>query len=237
MTSTPDTVPALLASALGADPGRPLVTYYDHATGERIELSVATTANWVSKTANMLQDSLAADGSTTVSLRLPTHWEDVVWHLACWSVGCRVVGPDADADLVVVGPEVLTGDVPVADEVVALSLRPLGGRFVEPLPAGVVDYNAEVLGHGDVFSAHAPPRPADHAPLLERGRALGLDPGDRLLVTGADDPVDALLAVLVVGGSLVLLVDSSGAAVDDARVDAVAATERVSRRPGGPASR
>ena len=47
-----DRTPAdLLRSALAADPGRPLVTFYDDATGERVELSVATFANWVAKTA------------------------------------------------------------------------------------------------------------------------------------------------------------------------------------------
>ena len=43
---------------------------YD-ATGERVELSVATYANWVSKTANMLQDGLAAEpGAVRAGARL-----------------------------------------------------------------------------------------------------------------------------------------------------------------------
>ena len=36
------TFPALLSELLRADAGRPLVTFYDDATGERVELSVAT---------------------------------------------------------------------------------------------------------------------------------------------------------------------------------------------------
>ena len=39
-------------------PARPLVTFYDDATGERVELSVATYANWVAKTAGLAQDEL-----------------------------------------------------------------------------------------------------------------------------------------------------------------------------------
>ena len=35
--------------------------------------------------------------------------------------------------------------------VVALSLRPLGGRFTEALPTGVVDYGAVVLAQPDTF--------------------------------------------------------------------------------------
>ncbi len=57
-----DRTPAdLLRSALASDPGRPLVTFYDDATGERVELSVATFANWVAKTANLLQADPAAE--------------------------------------------------------------------------------------------------------------------------------------------------------------------------------
>ena len=47
--------------------------------------------------------------------------------------------------------------------VVALSLRPLGGRFAEPLPAGVVDYGAVVLGQPDAFVAFDPPVADDRA--------------------------------------------------------------------------
>ena len=46
------TFPVLLAELLRADAGRPLVTFYDDATGERVELSVATYANWVAKTSS-----------------------------------------------------------------------------------------------------------------------------------------------------------------------------------------
>ena len=41
-----------------ADPARPLLTYDDRGTGERVELSATTTANWVAKTANLLVDEL-----------------------------------------------------------------------------------------------------------------------------------------------------------------------------------
>lgn len=81
-----DRTPAdLLRSALAADPGRPLVTFYDDATGERVELSVATFANWVAKTANLLQGDLAAQPGDRVALLLPAHWQTAVWLLACAS--------------------------------------------------------------------------------------------------------------------------------------------------------
>ncbi|MDX6375117.1 MAG: hypothetical protein QOD98_4105, partial [Nocardioidaceae bacterium] len=37
----------LLRDELRRDSGRPLLTWYDEGSGERVELSVATYANWV----------------------------------------------------------------------------------------------------------------------------------------------------------------------------------------------
>jgi len=93
-----DRTPAdLLRSALAADPARPLVTFYDDATGERVELSVATFANWVAKTANLLQDGMSAEPGDRVALLLPAHWQTAVWLLACSSMG---VVADVGGDVV-----------------------------------------------------------------------------------------------------------------------------------------
>jgi uncharacterized protein (TIGR03089 family) len=148
--------PDLLAATLRANPAEPLVTFYDDATGERVELSVTTYANWVAKTAGLVQDELDVEHGALVLVDLPTHWLGAVWLGALWSGG-QVVTTDPglaeEADLVVCGPE---GVVRYADRaavvpVVALSLRPLGARFADPLPTGVVDYGAVVLGQPDVF--------------------------------------------------------------------------------------
>ena len=40
----------------GSAAARPLITFYDDATGERVELSAATTANWAAKAANLLRE-------------------------------------------------------------------------------------------------------------------------------------------------------------------------------------
>ena len=45
-----------LAAELRREPGRPLVTFYDERSGERVELSVTTYANWVAKAASLLVD-------------------------------------------------------------------------------------------------------------------------------------------------------------------------------------
>ena len=160
MTAT--TFPAALATLLRADAGRPLVTFYDDATGERIELSVATYANWVAKTAGLAQDELDAERGGLVLVDLPTHWLGAVWLGAAWSLGLAVTDDPAladDADLVVCGPDGVPTYAAHADRVpvVALSLRPLGGRFTEELPPGVTDYGAVVLAQPDAFTAYDPP--------------------------------------------------------------------------------
>jgi hypothetical protein len=75
-----------LAAELRRDGARPLLTWYDDATGERIELSVATAANWAAKTANLLvEEDVAA-----VRLDPAAHWLSVVVALGAWTAGIPV---------------------------------------------------------------------------------------------------------------------------------------------------
>jgi uncharacterized protein (TIGR03089 family) len=230
-----DRTPAdLLRSALAADPARPLVTFYDDATGERVELSVATFANWVAKTANLLQGDLAAEPGDRLALLLPAHWQTAVWLLACSSVGvlADVGGDPAAADLVVTGPDSLDAARACSGERVALALRPLGGRFPWT-PDGFMDYAVEVPSQGDRFTPYAPVDPDEPAlivagaelsgaEVVERalGDAAGLGltgPGSRLLSTLPYDTWEGLsaglYAPLATGGSVVLCrhVDRLGA--------------------------
>ncbi|MFJ9664661.1 TIGR03089 family protein [Streptomyces sp. NPDC101219] len=250
-----DRTPAdLLSSALAADPGRPLVTFYDDATGERVELSVATFANWVAKTANLLQDELSAEPGDRVALLLPAHWQTAVWLLACASVGvvADVAPPDPGAaDVVVSGPDTLDAARACSGARVALALRPLGGRFPQP-PEGFADYAVEVPGQGDHFVPYAPVAPEDPA-LIVAGRefsgaevvqraeaeaaGLGLTgPGTRILSGLPYDTWEGLNAglygPLATGGSVVLCrnLDRLDAEALDKRVE----SERVAviaRRP------
>ncbi|MEV8018186.1 TIGR03089 family protein [Streptomyces sp. NPDC086554] len=225
MNATDRTPADLLRSALAADPGRPLITFYDDATGERVELSVATFANWVAKTANLLQGDLAAEPGDRLALLLPAHWQTAVWLLACSSVGvvADVGGDPAEADLVVSGPDSLEAARACSGERVALALRPLGGRFPQP-PAGFADYAVEVPSQGDRFAPYAPVDPDEPAlavsgageltgaELVERARAdaaaRGLAPGSRLLSGLSYDTWEGLssglYAPLAAGGSVVL---------------------------------
>jgi uncharacterized protein (TIGR03089 family) len=160
------TFPAALADALRRDPGRPLVTFYDDDTGERVELSVATYATWVAKTAALLADELDVVRGDLVLVDLPTHWLGPVWLGAAWTVGAAVTDDPrlgAGAQVVVCGPGVLAGHAEAGVPVVALSLLPMAARLPDPPPAGAVDYGAVVWGQPDVFVPVDPPEPDDLA--------------------------------------------------------------------------
>ncbi|MBA2444326.1 MAG: TIGR03089 family protein [Nocardioidaceae bacterium] len=227
-------VTTALANALAIAPGSPLVTYYDASSGERIELSVKTFENWMSKIANLLSDDLGLEAGQSIKVALPTHWQSTVTVVAAWAAGLRVIATDASvaADVTVVGPTALAnGAERPAGIVIACSLRPLGGAFVEPLPAGWLDFAREVTGQPDIMlvqqyisggdiAVELAGRSVTHAELtqeaLDTAARLGLRPGGRL-ITNANpaDPtglVSALVAPLVTGSSVVLVVGAGAAA-------------------------
>src|SRR3954467_5186172 len=81
----------LLATARDRDPARPLVTFYDDSTGERVELSATTLDNWVAKTANLLQEEFDVGPGSTVAVALPVHWQTAAVLLGVWSCGAAVL--------------------------------------------------------------------------------------------------------------------------------------------------
>ena len=219
-TSTPA---GLLASALRRDGARPFITFYDDATGERVELSVATFANWVSKTANLLQDGLSAEPGERVAVMLPGHWQTAVILTACWSAGLVAatgLSTLEPADLAFTAADTVAAARGTTDarEIVALSLLPFA-RPVVGLPAGVLDYALEVPTYGDRFAPYNPVLPGDPAfaveggvlsgeALVAAGEDLGLEPGARVLTTSdftsVESVVRGLLGPLAADGSVVL---------------------------------
>lgn len=228
----------VLAAQLRRDPGRPLVTFYDHATDERVELSVTTYANWVAKASGLLTDVADLERGMSLRIDLPPHWLSTVFLGAAWTVGLRVTTSD-DSDAVVCGPEGLARWAPRASAVpvLACSLRPLGVRFAEPLPAGVLDVGVEIWSQPDGFTAWDPPTGDDLATDdLTQGQvhdltaAVGsvLTDGGRLLSVAdpASPPGMATFTEpLVRGGSLVLVRNP-----DPARLDSVHDAERATAR-------
>jgi uncharacterized protein (TIGR03089 family) len=188
---------------LGKDPTRPVVTWYDDATGERVELSGATLDNWVAKTANLLVDGLGLGAGDRAAVLLPPHWQTAAVLLGCWAarLTVRSAGPAdvlfAAASRVDEAREVSAGDRYV------LGFAPLG-MPMRAVPDGFVDYVADVRGYGDRFAPYPSEWPGDDP--LRRAGELGIAEGDRVLVDAAPhpDPLDWLYAPLAAGASVVL---------------------------------
>ncbi len=226
----------VLARQLGTDAGRPFVTFYDDRTGERVELSMTTYANWVAKTASLLADEHGLERGDRLRVDLPAHWLGPVFLGAAWTVGLVVVDADhpAPADAVVCGPAgldrwaPLAGDVPV----LACALLPLGVRFADPLPSGVHDVGVEVWGQPDAFTAWDPPGGfGEHRQgELWRAAAAGrlMTDGGRLLseANPASPPgLATFTEPLSRDGSLVLVVGSG-----PERLETTYAAERATAR-------
>ncbi|WP_109410435.1 TIGR03089 family protein [Mycobacteroides saopaulense] len=209
----------------------PRITYYDDATGERIELSTVTLANWAAKTANMLRDEFGAGPGSTVAVRLPAHWQTAGVLLGIWWAGAEVVFADDGADVAFC----TLGDEPDADEVCVLSLDAFG-RPVPDLPLGLTDYSTAVRVHGDRFSPGGAGPALDGqgvdeiaAAARESAAEQGITAEDRVLSAGSWDTPQSLianlLAVLIAGASLVQVANPDAAA-QERRV----ATEKVTKR-------
>lgn len=213
---------AILDPLLRVDPVGPRITYYDDATGERIELSAATLANWAAKSGNLLREELGAGPGSRVAVLLPAHWQTAAALFGVWWIGAEAVlttpedpqVPAADIALCT-ADRLAAADAAVGlGEVAVLSLDPFG-RSVSDLPIGVTDFATAVRVHGDQITAEPNPGPAlagkSVAELLadcERSAAAqGFTAADRVLCTQPwttpTELVDRLLAVLTAGGSLV----------------------------------
>lgn len=220
----------LLAQRVRTGGGGALLTYYRPTHGERTELSGTSFANWVDKTANLLDD-LGIDEDSVVALPVlleaPMHWMSCVWPFALWQRGltARVVGrSDAMAsDLAVIGPD---APAPLGAQTVACSLHPWGRRLVG-LPPDVTDYAGEALAQPDAHRV-APAPPDAEAWVDAHSRATFADLDAVAPVTGRilARPTDAWAAVAllvgaVLGGGSVVFVDG------DADVARIAADERA----------
>jgi uncharacterized protein (TIGR03089 family) len=230
---------------LGSDPDRPLITFYDDATGERTELSAAALGGWAGRTANLLVDGCGLAYGGRAAVLLPPHWQTAAVLLGAWTAGVSVnFHSAATAGLPPVGPD---AGVPY-DAIFATAARlrsmievvpPAEHRFVlGGAHDGYLDYLAEARRYPETFRPTAPPRRDDPASgdgttFAEWGKLagvlaemFGLRPGDRVLVDAAEheQPVRWLLAPLAAGASIVLCAN-----LDPTRVASRAAAEGVTR--------
>lgn len=222
----------LLDPILAADPAGPRITFYDDATGERVEVSAVTLANWAAKTANLVRDEFALEPGSRVSVLLPAHWQTAAVLLGLWWAGAEVVlEADPDADLAMVTADRLD-DVEDVAEVAALSLDAFG-RPVPDLPVGITDYATSVRVHGDQFRSTVAGPALDgrsvreiHTAAVESASRQGFGGTDRVLSSAdwntADGLVDGLVAVLAAGASLVQVANP-----DPEKTERRNATEKV----------
>ncbi len=221
---------------LRADPVGPRITYYDDASGERIELSGVTLANWAAKTGNLLRDELGAGPASRVAILLPAHWQTAAVLFGVWWIGAEAV-LDGAADIAMCTAERLdeADDAVSGGEVAVLSLDPFG-RPAPDVPIGVTDYATAVRVHGDQIVPEGRPGPALAGRSVDEVLAAcetsaatsGLTSSDRVLSTaswaGPDELVDGLLSVLAVGASLVQVANPDPTAMQR-RIE----TEKVTR--------
>lgn len=248
----------LLRETLRRDAAAPLLTTYDDADGSRVELSGTTFANWVAKTANLLQDEFDVGRGSTVAVSLPVHWQTAAVLLGVWCCGGTVLDTAAEdegrlteADVVLAAQDRLEAlaDAGV-EELVGLSLHPMGmGMAGYAGPAR--DFALEVRAHGDAFFPHEPLDPASSGLVAggleltlgglteaaaELAGRLGMAAGDRVLVdaqvAAEAGPVAWLLAPLAVGASLVLCLRADPAALPG-RATAERITATLGRRIEG----
>ncbi|GAA4808551.1 TIGR03089 family protein [Tomitella cavernea] len=222
----------LIDPILATSPATPRVTYYDDATGERVELSTVTLMNWAAKTANMMRDECAAEPGTRVRIVLPAHWQTAAVLLGCWWAGCEVLVGTGDerAEIAFVAEPLLQAESAAAaldaDELVVLSLDAFG-RPAAALPPGATDYATTVRLHGDRFM----PQRIDAAAPAINGRSISeiadearaaaterrITDADRVLSTaGWDDArsiLTGLLAPFAAGASLVQVSNPDDAAM------------------------
>ncbi|MGX7675040.1 TIGR03089 family protein [Plantactinospora sp. DSM 117369] len=248
-------VPALFASALATDPVRPLLTYYDDATGERTELTAEALAEWVARTANLLVHGCGLGIGARAAVLLPPHWQTAAVLLGTWSAGVSVsFHGTATAGLPRLGPGVeepfdvtyaalgriddWLDHVPEAAHRFVLGFAPDAAPLGEP-PAGYRDYLTEVRRHDPNLRPYVPLRPDDPASVdgtsyadwgrLARGMAdevFGLHPGDRVLVdAAAHEHPVKWLLAPLAAGATVVLC----ANLDPATVQRRSRAERVTR--------
>ncbi|TVY06147.1 TIGR03089 family protein [Mycolicibacterium porcinum] len=227
---------AILDPLMAADPAGPRITYYDDATGERIELSTVTMANWAAKTANLLRDELGAGPGTRVAVLLPAHWQTAAVLFGIWWIGAEVV-LDTEADIALCTRDRLdeADDAVSGGEVAVLSLDPFGKPAAD-LPIGVTDYATAVRVHGDQIVPERVPGPAlagqSVFEVLEAARsaaaAQGFTAKDRVLSTAGwatpDELIANLVAVFAAGASLVQVTNPDPDAQERRR-----ATEKTTR--------
>jgi uncharacterized protein (TIGR03089 family) len=236
------TVWETLRERVRREPAQPLITFVSthEFDSQRMELSAASFANAVAKTAGLLRDDLDVQPGDRIAAHLPLHWQTAVWFAATAALDA-IWCPGAVAGAVGVATSDRLDLIEGCPERVAVSLAAFGLPEGNSLPPGVIEAAIEMRVHPDEFTPYSPPAP--QAPLLSLpsgdwteeqllARAgvcaanWGLQAGGRLLLTDADwdegssDCWAALLAAPLIRDAAAVLVAGSDP-------DQIAATTRA----------
>lgn len=175
----------------------------------RIELSVVTFVNAVSKASNFISDGLELDPGTRVKVALGNHWQSPVWAAAAFSTNLQLVTQESEVTFGSIENEATksTGGA----QFVVVSKDPFG-MPEKQIPIGAINGSLEVRSYGDYF-APVEVMPADTEvftnwengytweQLSELAKELassqGLNPGSRFGIFGTPDELTSLLMQVV----------------------------------------
>jgi uncharacterized protein (TIGR03089 family) len=187
----------------------------------RIELSVVTFANAVSKASNFISEGLELDPGTRVNVALGNHWQSPVWAAAALSTNLQLVTQESEVTFGSIEDEATksTGGA----QFVVVSKDPFG-MPEKQIPEGAINGSLEVRSYGDYFA------PDEVMPagtevftngengytweqLSELAKELsssqGLNSGSRFGIFGTPDELTSLLLQVVLpvqeGHSVVLI--------------------------------
>lgn len=189
----------ILPRLVGADPTAPALTYYDDASGERIELSARVLTMWASKAAHWLTEEMLVEPGSAVLLDLPArHWRQIYWAFGVWLVGGEVLTSDPEhrADVVVTmdGAGSGAGDLIEPERALAPSeLTSFPDRFDGFAAAGADDAALDGADHAHLEADMSDP----NSPTQAR----------RLMFTDTDaaQTIRQVVRTLGAGGSVVLV--------------------------------
>jgi uncharacterized protein (TIGR03089 family) len=195
---------------------RPLLTYYDDATGERTEVSARALGGWASRAAALLHEGCGLGPGCRAAVLLPPHWQTAAALFGAWAAGVAVSfrlsataglpayepGNDEPLDATFVTRRRLDSWLENVPEARHRFVLDIGAGAGPPPPAdppeGYRDFLTELRQYPDSLPAYLPARRSDAASVdgttygewgaLARALAesQGLAPGERLLVDSAE---------------------------------------------------
>ena len=225
-----------LQATLKTSGPKPIYTWVSNSG--RIELSVVTFANAVSKASNFLSEGLELDAGTRVNVSLGNHWQSPVWAAAALSTNLQLVTQESDVMFGSIDHQQIkaTG----GGQFVVVSKDPFG-MPEKQIPEGAINGSLEVRSYGDyfapdevmqadteVFTKGKNSYSWEQLSELAKGLASsqGLNPGSRFGIFGTPDELTSLLLQVV----LPVQEDHSVVLIDqmDPDFEAVTSQEKLS---------